>query len=453
MLDKPKNILNTMKRGFQDIVGFFTRELWLIRPENLSPKKWFFIRWIRTIVLAFRGFDENRCSLMASALTFYTLLSIVPAVALGFGIAKGFGMQEVLKKQLLEEMRGQEEIISNVITFSDRLLDQTRGGLIAGIGIIVLVWLIIKLLGNIERSFNDIWGVPYSRSFGRKLSDYISVLFIAPILMIVSSGITVFITTQSAYIARRLEILGPVSALISIFLKALPYCVIWLLFTFIYIFMPNTKVNLKSGILGGIVAGTIYEIVQWFYISFQVGVTKYGAIYGGFAVLPLFMIWLQISWLIVLFGAEITFAHQNVDTYEFEPESLMASASLKRLLALGISQICVRRFYKGDKPWGAHEISNALGIAVRLTNQILYDLVQCGILAETVGTDEKDPLYQPARDLNLISINSVIQALDEHGNKDMPPADSEEIKKISKSMEKFVDIINNSDANLLLKDI
>ncbi|HJX34701.1 MAG TPA: YihY/virulence factor BrkB family protein, partial [Desulfatiglandales bacterium] len=271
-----------MKRISQDIVGFFSHELWRIRPENLSPKRWFFIRWIRTIVLAFRGFDENRCGLRASALTFYTLLSIVPAVALGFGIAKGFDMQKVLEDELLERMRGQEEIISNVIRFSNRLLDQTKGGLIAGIGIIVLVWIIIKLLGNIEKSLNDIWGVPHSRSFGRTLSDYLSVLFIAPILIIVSSGVTVFITTQGAYIARELELLGPVSTLISICLKALPYCVIWLLFTFLYIFMPNTKVNLKSGILGGIVAGTIYEIVQWFYITFQVGVSKHGAIYGGF---------------------------------------------------------------------------------------------------------------------------------------------------------------------------
>jgi membrane protein len=217
--------------------------------------------------------------------------------------------------------------------------------------------------------------------------------------------------------------------------------------------MPNTKVNFKSGILGGIVAGTIYELVQWFYITFQVGVTKYSAIYGGFAVLPLFIIWLQVSWLILLFGAEITFAHQNVDTYELEPESLRASPSFKRLLALGIAQICIKNFYNGNKPWDAREISNALGIAVRLTNQILYDLVQCGVLAETVGTDEKDPLYQPARDLNLLTINSVIQALDGLGSKDMPLVNSEEIKKISKSMEEFTAIINNSEANLLLKDI
>jgi len=149
MADKSKNILEGMKRRFHDIVGFFNYELWRIRPENLSAKRWVFIRWIRTIVLAFRGFDENKCSLRASALTFYTLLSIVPAVALGFGIAKGFDMQKVLENELLERMRGQEEIISNVITFSNRLLDQTKGGVIAGVGIILLVWLIIKLLGNI----------------------------------------------------------------------------------------------------------------------------------------------------------------------------------------------------------------------------------------------------------------------------------------------------------------
>jgi membrane protein len=452
---KSKDIFKTLKRqfNFQDIISLITDELWRIRPETLSPKKWFFIRWIRTIVLAFRGFDEDKCSLRASALTFYSLLSIVPAVALVFGIAKGFDMQKVLEEELLKKIQGQEEIISDIITFANRLLDQTKGGIIAGIGIVVLVWLIIQLLGNIETSFNDIWGVPYPRTFGRKLGDYLSVLFIAPILMIVSSSITIFIATQSAYITKRWDMVVPISPLILISLKALPYCVIWLLFSFIYIFMPNTKVNFKSGILGGIVAGTIYELVQWFYITFQVGVTKYSAIYGGFAVLPLFIIWLQVSWLILLFGAEITFAHQNVDTYELEPESLRASPSFKRLLALGIAQICIKNFYNGNKPWDAREISNALGIAVRLTNQILYDLVQCGVLAETVGTDEKDPLYQPARDLNLLSINSVIQALDGLGSKDMPLVNSEEIKKISKSMEEFTAIINNSEANLLLKDI
>jgi membrane protein len=374
-------------------------------------------------------------------------------MALAFGIAKGFGMQKILQKELLEKMKGQEEIVQQFINLANNTLEQTKGGLIAGIGIVILVLLIIKLLSNIEKSFNDIWGIAHPRPFGRKLSDYLSVLFVAPLLIILSSSITVFVTTKITLITNEINLLGPVSFIVLFLLKFLPYLFIWFLFSFMYIFMPNTKVSFKSGILRGIVAGTIYELVQWFYITFQVGVTKYGAIYGSFAVLPLFMIWLQISWLIVLFGAEITFAHQHVDTYELEPRSLDTSSSLKRLLALGIAHICINNFSRGDKPWNGGEIANALGIPVRLTNQILYDLVRCGILSETIGEDEKAPLYQPARDIDTLSINFIIQALDELGNKEIPLIHSEEIDRISECVEEIKKTIDNSEANLLLKDI
>jgi len=438
---------------FQDIINYFSDELWQIRHRTLTFKKSFFSRQVRTIILAFRGFDEDKCGLRASALTFYSLLSIVPAVALAFGIAQGFGMQKILERELLEKMKGQEEVISRVITFANNMLEQTKGGLIAGIGIVILIWLIIKLLGNIEKSFNDIWGIPHPRPLGRRLSDYLSFLFVAPILIILSSSITVFITTQLTQITDRIDILGRLSPLILFIIKVLPYGFIWLLFTFVYVFMPNTKVRFRSGLLGGIVAGTMYEIVQWIYISFQVGVTRYGAIYGSFAVLPLFMIWLQVSWLILLFGAEITFAHQNVDTYELEPDSLRASHSFRKLLSLAVAHIAIKNFSNGDRPRTAGEIANTLGIPVRLTNQILFELVQGGILAETVGTDEKDPLYQPARDINLLTINFVIKSLDELGGKDIPLVHTKEIDKISKCLEEFATAIDYSEANLLLKDI
>ena len=437
----------------KDIFNYLSYDLWQIPLRTLSPKKSFLIKQIRTVVLAFRGFDEDKCSLRASALTFYSLLSVVPAMAMAFGIAKGFGMQKILEAELLEKMRGQEEVISRVITLANNALEQTKGGLIAGVGIALLVWLIIKLLGNIEKSFNDIWGIAQARPFGRKLSDYLSVLFVAPILIIISSSITVFITTHITLITQKVDLLGPLSPIILFCLKILPYCFIWLLFSFVYIFMPNTKVHFRSGIMGGIVAGTIYELVQWFYITFQVGVAKYGAIYGSFAVLPLFMIWLQVSWLIVLFGAEITFAHQNVDTYELEPQSLQTSASFKKLLALMIAHMCIRNFSDGDRGLTGGAIANALGTPARLTNQILYDLVKCRILAETIGDDEKDPLYQPARDLNILSINFIIQALDDLGNKEIPLLHSKEIDKISECVEEFKSIIDKSEANLLLKDI
>ncbi|MFC1532953.1 YihY/virulence factor BrkB family protein [Thermodesulfobacteriota bacterium] len=437
----------------QKIIDFLRHDLWKVRLVTLSRRKSFLIRQIRIIVLAFRGFDEDKCSLRASALTFFSLLSVVPAAALAFGIAKGFGMQKRLESELIEKMKGQEEVVNYVITFANSWLEEAKGGLIAGIGVLMLFWLIIKLLGNIEKSFNDIWGVQRSRALGRKLSDYLSILLVAPILLIMSSSITVFITTQITLITQKIDLLGPISPFILFFLRLLPYCVIWLLFSFIYIFMPNTKVHFKSGILGGIIAGTIYGLVQWIYITFQVGISKYSAIYGSFAVLPFFMIWLQVSWLVLLFGAEISFAYQNVDTYEFEPGSERVSPSFKRLLALGIAHVCIKNFNNGDKPWTAGEISHALEIPVRLTNQLLNDLIQCRILSEIVGIDEQDPLYQPARELDTLTINFIIQALDGFGNHDIPIVQSEEVGKISESIKKFASIIENSDSNLLLKDV
>jgi len=439
----------TIKR----IIHFLRQDLWRIPIGKLPRKKSFLIKQLRIIVLAFRGFDEDKCILRASALTFYSLLSVVPAVALAFGIAKGFGMQKLLEKGIIENMKGQEEVITYVITFANSMLEGTRGGLIAGIGVIVLFWLIIKLLGNIESSFNDIWGIQHPRSLGRKLSDYLAVMFIGPVLFVMSSSITVFITTQLTRITQRIELLGPVSPLILFTMKVLPYCVIWLLFTFLYIFMPNTKIRFRSGLLAGVVAGTIFVIVQWIYITFQVGVSKYGAIYGSFAVLPFFMVWLQVSWLIVLLGAEISFAYQNVDTYDFEPDSLKVSPFFKKLLALRIAHVCVKNFFNGERPWSAEQISNGLESPIRLVNKVLFELVQCRVLCETLGTDEEEVLYQPARDVDSLSINFVVQALDRLGNDEVLLEQSQEMDKISGCISEFSDMIDSSDANLLLKDI
>jgi len=217
--------------------------------------------------------------------------------------------------------------------------------------------------------------------------------------------------------------------------------------------MPNTKVNWSSGILGGIVAGTAYEVLQWVYIIFQVKVSNYGAIYGGFAVLPFFMIWLQLSWLIVLFGAEISFAHQNVETYELEPESLGASISTKMLIGLSICHLCVKRFMHGDRPLNSSEIAGALETPIRLTHQILYDLVSCGILSESIGKEEKVIFYQPARSLDSLSINFVIRSLSALGSEEIPITHSSEVGRISKCIEDFSGIVEHSEANLILKDI
>ena len=220
----------------KDTVDFFRVDLWRIRLENEPPRRSFLLRQLRIIILALRGFNEDKCGLRASALTFYSLLSVVPVAAMLFGIAKGFGIQNRLEQELVDKLKGQEEVVNYIINFANSMLENTRGGLIAGVGVAVLFWLIIKLLGNIEKSFNEIWGIQTHRSIGRKLSDYLSVMLICPVLLVMSSSLTVFITTQITAITQKIDLLGPISPLILFSLKVMPYCVIWLLFSFMYIF-------------------------------------------------------------------------------------------------------------------------------------------------------------------------------------------------------------------------
>jgi len=435
------------------IINFIKTDIWRIRLKDHPRRKIFFIKQLRVVLLAFRGFYENKCSLRASALTFYSLLSIVPVVALAFGIAKGFGADKSLEKQLLEKFPGQEEVFIQVTGFARSLLEETKGGMIAGIGVAILFLIVIKLLSNIEHSFNDIWGIKEPRSATRKITDYISIMLICPILIIISSGITVFIVTQITLITEQFSLLGFFSPIIFFSLKLIPYCILCGVFTFIYIFMPNTKVSLKSGLIAGVIAGTAYQAVQWGYIHFQIGVAHYNAIYGSFAALPLFLIWLQISWLIVLFGAEISFALQNIDTYEFEPDCSRVSSYFKKLLSLQTAHLIIKNFSNGQKPLTANRISHTLEIPIRLVHQILYELVKCGVAAETRTDESQGFAYQPARTIDTLTIKYVIDALERRGTDNIPVAQTQELKTLSETLQTFNDTIEKSSANRLLKDI
>jgi len=448
-----KQKMQNLRRAVSDFADFMKGDIWRVRLKDLPRKKSFLIKQLRIFLLSIRGFDEDKCHLRASALTFYSLISIVPVVAMAFGIAKGFGFEKRLERQLLEQFQGQEDAVTQVIGFAHSMLSNTKGGLLAGIGIIILFWAVIKVLGNIEASFNDIWGIQESRSVGRKFSDYLSVMLLCPILLILSGSATVFITTQVTLIVEKAALLGGFSSVIFFVLKLLPYCIVWVLFSFLYIFMPNTRVSFKSGIPAGIIAGTIYQIVQFGYIIFQVGAAKYNAVYGSFAALPLFLIWMQLSWLIVLFGAEFSFAHQNVDTYEFEPDSLRISDSFKKLLSLHISHLLVSNFAKGKKPLTAARISHRLEIPIRLVNHILHELVACGIISDIQTEENKEAAYQPARDINSLTIKFLIESLEDKGIDTIPVAQTAESKALSEILDAFRDEIGRSPSNRLLKDI
>ena len=436
-----------------DTVQFLNADIWRLQAHKLPRRRSFWITQLRIVLLAVRRFNLDRCELRASALTFYSLLSIVPVVALAFAVAKGFGVEKVLADQLMEKMQGQEEVAQRIIGFAQSLLETTKGGAIAGVGIVLLFWTVIKVLGNVEKSFNDIWGVNTGRTMGRKFADYLSTMMICPVLLIIASSVTVLLTTQVSGLLERLSFLGYLADVLIWLLELLPYGVIWVVFTFIYVFMPNTKVELKSALWGGILAGTIYQLVQLTYITFQIGVSNYGAIYGSFAALPLFLVWLQLSWLIVLLGAEISFAHQNVGTYEFEQDCLAVSHSFKRMIALMMTSLCVKHFLNAEKPLTAEAISRQLEVPIRLVRSVLAELTEARLLAEIRADGREDVAYQPACDTQRLTVAAVIERLDQQGVATVPIVETADVQNLRETLKRYREIVEQSSANLRLQDL
>jgi membrane protein len=432
---------------------FLTNDIWRIHARKLSRRELFYINPLRILLLAIRRFYENKCELRASALTFYTLLSIVPVVAMAFGVAKGFGLEKLLEAQLFAKLEGQPEVADRLIGFSRALLVNTKGGAIAGVGVAVLFWSVVKVLGNIERALNDIWGIPRARAWGRKLADYLSVMMICPVLLIIASSVSLLVTTQITTMVEGLAFLGNAGVMIIYLIELLPYTVIWFLFSFMYVFMPNTKVQLKSGICGGILAGTIYQLTQFAYIKFQVGVSGYGAIYGSFAALPLFLAWLQLSWLIVLFGAEISFAHQNVAAYEFAADCANLSQRFKRTVALFITQHCVKAFVHAQSAPTAEDLAQQLEIHIRLVRSTLFELTEARILAEIRLNDSDVVAYQPGCPLEQLTVTRILAALDLYGADALPLAESPSLEKLHEIARKFDEILETAPANLKIQDL
>jgi len=434
-------------------LDFLRTGIWRVRLRELDTKKRVIVRYARIFMIAGREFITDGGPLRASALTFYTVLSLVPVMALAFAVAKGFGLQQTLEKEVLAQFPGQEAVILQMIEYARALLDQTKGGLLAGVGVAVLIWTVIKVLNNIEKSFNAIWANTTPRSMGKKFSDYLSIMLVGPLLLVLSGSATVLVATQVTAITNKIFFLGWFAPIILTGLQLLPYLFVWLLFSFIYGFMPNTRVPVRSCVFGGVLAGTAFKLLQWAYLIFQVGVSRYNAIYGSFAALPLFLIWMQLSWLVALFGAELAYAHQNVDHYELEPDSRNISDFLKRIYGLYVAHLLVKTFKKGEPPLTADQISTQLDLPIRLVKNLLDILSAAGLATKTLNDTNGDPAWQPGRDISGITVASVAEAMDKNGTTDMPVTSTPALSRISKAVSAFYEDIGKSRANVALKDI
>jgi membrane protein len=422
----------------------------------MDYKKEFFYtyqKWIRVIVSSAKGFNADRCSLRASSLTLYTLFSIVPIMAMAFGIAKGFGFQQFLEGKILAMFEGHEEIIKNAMEFSTNLLDKTHGGPMAIIGVIFLVYFLVKLLGHIENAFNKIWGVKDDRPLVRKITDYMTISIAAGLLVIFSSSAILFVTTRLKNTMEILTLPTHIEKLISFGFNFFPFLSVWVLFAFFFMIIPNKKIDVRAAAAGAIVAGTIFQFVQIFYFKFQVGVSNYNAIYGSFAALPLFLTWLQLSWAILLYGAEIAFAWENtttLDADELAYEDL--SFRLKKLVALRMVLFCVKRFARGDPPATDLEMSKELKLPLKVIRILLEKLLESKLLFQ-VSSGRGRLGYSPAMDIESLTIMDVIAAFEQPTDKCTQVSNALEFEALDESLNAFSVSARNSSGERKLKDI
>jgi membrane protein len=437
--------LNQIKR--------FNDAIWHTSLSELSKRKTFLIKQLRIIVLAARGFTNDKVQLRASALTLYTILSVVPLIAIGFAIAKGFGLDQNLKEMIANQFQAYPEVLNYLLSLATNALQETKGGYIAGVGIIILVWSVMSLLNRIESSFNYIWQISSARSWLRKFTDYLTIMLIAPVFVILSGSITVFVSTQLPEFMSQAPILNFFKPVISFLIKFAPYFLTWFVLTVLFIIMPNARVKFGPALVSGIISGTILQFLQWMYLDLQFGIYKLSAIYGSFALIPLFIIFIQTTWIVVLLGAELTFANQNISRYEFESEALNISAYQKRALILMIMHMIIRNFAIGEKPISAETIGKVLKIPVRLARDILQDLSDAELVSVIHENEQKERLYQPALDINRLSISYVLSRLDKKGINQRMVIKNKEYDRVILMLEKFDKLIAKSDQNILIRDL
>lgn len=339
--------------------------------------------------------SQKRVIGTASNLTYSSLLAFVPIMAVVFAVARGFGYSIYIEEWFRNSLSSQPDAADTIIGFVNSYLRHTKKGLFLGIGLLFMLWTVLMLISNIETAFNDIWQVKRQRSIFRTFTDYISLLFLIPIVLVISSGLSIWITALNHQL-KDVFMIGP---MMTIAIELAPYVIMSMAFTSLYVFMPNTRVKLASALPPGILAGVSMQLFQVIYINSQIWISNYNAIYGSFAMIPFFLLWLQISWIICLVGAELSYCRQNSeDFFTTEHKELSFNARIEK--SWEIMECVAEQFRAGGNALMAQDIKKRIGVPMRITNTLLYDLQRIHFLAELVH-DEKGDLahYLPAEDL------------------------------------------------------
>lgn len=405
---------------------------------------------IKTINLSVRSFMNTKLQNQAASLTYSTLLAVVPALAILFAIGRGFGFQNLLTSQLFNSLPSQKKALETAIGFVDQYLAQASQGVFVGVGLVVLLWTLISLMSNIENTFNLIWGVTSDRSMARKVIDYTAILFLLPILMICSSGLSLVASTT----ILDNSIFRIFSPALKILLDFTPFFLSWISFTGMYMLFPNTKVKFKYALLSGILAGSGFQILQYLFVSGQLYVSKYNAIYGSFAFLPLLLLWMQLAWTITLAGVVLSYSSQNIFQFNFEGDINTISPDYKRKISIVIMAIIVQRFSKQYPPLRVQDFAALYHMPARLVNDVIKELVDARLLSEVyLGKNNEELAYQPAVDIHLLSIGYVLKKIDNAGSTQFIPNFKDEFAPLLDIMDQVSKTAIKERSSILLMDV
>jgi len=429
-------------------VRFLLFDIWKVAENELSNSKKFFIRLLKKIILSGRVFFNGDLSLRASSLTYYTVFAIVPIFALIVAIGRGFGFSDRVNAFITDIFGSKSDILPYILEFVNNYLEHASGGIFVGVGVAFLLWAVISAFRQVENMFNKIWHVKKSRSVFRQFTTYISVLLLVPVLISLASGFSIYINNRMSSALGALY-----SPFNNFMMQLLPYFFYWLLFTLLYKLIPNTKVKFIHALLAGVVVGSAFLLFQYLYVHGQINLSKYNAVYGTFAAIPLFLMWLQISWLIVLYGAELCFVSQNLKDYYYQYDTDKISRRFRDYVVILITKIIVNRFENELPPVSADEISEKHNIPVRLVHESLSQLIEIKVITEIIDEQTAEKAYQPAFDINKISVCLILDRIEKFGSENF---------NIGKDMgfQQYLNLVNElkdreitTTKNLLVKDI
>lgn len=438
------------RMNVKTIKEFFKKDIWY-RDYGDKP---FYIRFavgmMRMLYLAIEGFTTKRMISSSAALTNSTLLAIVPIIAVVFAIARGFGYNAYIEEGFRHYLESQPQVAETIIGFVNSYLKRSQSEVILGIGLVFMVGAVTMLISAIEQEFNRIWQVNKQRSFFRRVTDYMGILIFAPFVIVITAGLSIFVATF-AKDTENYILLAPMA---KVLLRLSPYILTSAIFIALYAYMPNTKVKIRSVIGPGILAGMAMQGLQFVYIHSQIWVSSYNAIYGSFTAVPLFMIWVQISWNICLFGVELCYANQNMEEVIFRTDSGEISPRYRLVMSMALMSHICKRFEEGGKPYTAFQLKQKTNIPIRVVQELLYELTRINVLNEISG-DEKvtDSMYQPAEALQRLSVGLLIDRFESTGkwdiSLDLKEAQRDKWNMVLANHKRYIE----AQRDILLKDL